>query len=182
MDYRHNEVTMQIIDWKKGVEVADYSRVLLCYPMQIIIHDNPISEAGRTFSIEWISSREGHFYTKNMTIPEIEQYLNDHRYVLSPKYFKGVVTALVQIAIENDLVIIKNEIETPRFYWNAETNSLNIVNFEVNPVNLTKVNMSLDLIEDLQKFYVGQEAKLATTLKHAMIVPFGFAKKQWVYH
>ena len=35
MDYRHNEVTMQIIDWKKGVEVADYYRVLLCYPMQI---------------------------------------------------------------------------------------------------------------------------------------------------
>jgi len=178
MDYRHNEVTVQIIDWKKGIEVADYSRVLLCYPMQIIIHDNPISEAGRTFSIEWISSREGHFYTKNMSVPEIEQYLIDHGYVLTPGYFKGVVTALIQIAIENDLAIIKNEIETPGFYWNAETNSLNIVNFEPGPVNIGKLNLSLDLLEDLQNYYVGQEAKLATTLKHAMIAPFGFAKKQ----
>ena len=129
MDYRHNEVTVQTIEWKKGNEVAEYSRVLLCYPMQIIIHDNPISEAGRTFSIEWISSKEGHFNTKNMSVPEIEQYLTDHGYVLSPGYFKGMVTALIQIAIENDLVIIKNEIETPGFYYNSESDSLTIVGF-----------------------------------------------------
>jgi hypothetical protein len=48
-----------------------------------------------------------------MSVPEIEQYLIDHGYVLTPGYFKGVVTALIQIAIENDIVIIKNEIETP---------------------------------------------------------------------
>ena len=35
MDYRNNEVTIQIIDWKKGVEVTDYTRVLLCYPVQM---------------------------------------------------------------------------------------------------------------------------------------------------
>lgn len=178
MDYRNNEVTVQIIDWKKGIEVADYSRVLLCYPMQVIIHDNPISEAGRTFSIEWISSREGHFYTKNMSVPEIEQYLVDHGYVLTPSYFKGVVAALIQIAIENNLVIIKNEIETPGFYYNAETDSLTIVDYEVKPVDIKKLNIALDLIEDLQNYYVGQEGKLATTLKHALIAPFGFAKKQ----
>ena len=178
MDYRHNEVTVQTIDWKKGNEVAEYSRVLLCYPLQIIIHDNPISEAGRTFSIEWMSSKDGHFNTKNMSVPEIEQYLTDHGYVLSPGYFKGMVTALIQIAIENDLVIIKNEIETPGFYYNSETDSLTIVGYDVKPVNIDKLNIALDLIEDLQHYYVGQETKLATTLKHAMIVPFGFAKKQ----
>ena len=178
MDYRHNEVTMQIIDWKKGVDVTDYSRVLLCYPLETIIHDNPISEAGRTFSIEWISSKGGHFFTKNMSVPEIEQYLTDHGYVLTPKYFRGTITALIQIAIENDLAIIKNDIETPGFYYNKKTNSLNIVDFEIRPVNINKLNIALDLIEDLQNYYQGQEAKLATTLKHAMIVPFGFAKKQ----
>lgn len=178
MDYRNSEVTTQIIDWKKGIEVADYSRVLLCYPMQITIHDNPISEAGRTFTIEWSTTKDGHFKTSNMSIPEIEQYLTDHGYVLTPGYFKGVVTALIQIAIENDLAIIKNEIETPGFYYNSETNSLNIIDFELNEVNLDKLNLSLDLIEDLQKYFVGQEPKLATTLKHALIVPFGFAKKQ----
>lgn len=47
-----------------------------------------------------------------MSIPEIEQYLTDHGYVLSPKRFKGVVTALIQIAIENELAIIKNDMNT----------------------------------------------------------------------
>lgn len=178
MDYRHNEVTVQTIEWKKGNEVAEYSRVLLCYPLQIIIHDNPISEAGRTFSIEWMSSKEGHFNTKNMSVPEIEQYLTDHGYVLSPGYFKGMVTALIQIAIENDFAVIKNEIETPGFYYNSETDSLTIVGYDAKPIDIGKLNIALDLIEDLQHYYTGQEAKLATTLKHAMIAPFGFAKKQ----
>ena len=113
-----------------------------------------------------------------MSIPEIEQYLIDHGYVLTPGYFKGMVTALIQIAIENELIVIKNEIETPGFYWNRESNSLTIIGYEVKPVKIDKLNIALDLIEDLQNFYVGQEGKLATTLKHALIAPFGFAKKQ----
>ena len=50
------------------------------------------------------------------------------------------------------------------------------------PVDIEKLNIALDLIEDLEQFFKGQEAKLATTLKHAMIAPFGFAKKQWDCH
>ncbi len=178
MDYRNNEVTVQTIDWRKGIEVADYTRVLLCYPLQITIHDNPISEAGRTFTIEWISSKDNHFKTSDMGISEIEHYLSEHGYVLSPKNFKGVVAGLIQIAIENNFAIFKNDIETPGFYYNGERDSLTIVDFELKPVDIDKLNIALDLIEDLEKFFKGQEAKLATTLKHAMIAPFGFAKKQ----
>lgn len=178
MDYRNNEVTIKIIDWKKGVEVADYTRVLLSYPLQITIHDNPISEAGRTFSIEWSTTKDGKFHTKDMSVPEIEQYLTDHGYVLSPKYFKGIVTALIQMSIENNLAVIRNDIETPGFYYNGESNSLTIIEFESKKVNAEKLNRALDLIEDLRNYFNGQEAKLATTLKHAMIAPFGFAKKQ----
>ena len=178
MDYRNNEVTIQTIEWKKGIEVTDYTRVLLCYPVQIVIHDNPISEAGRTFSIEWITTKDGHFKTNEMSILEIEQYLIEHGYVLAPKQFKGVITGIIQISIENNIAIIKNEIETPGFYYNTLTKSLNIIDYEVNEVDIAKLNLSLDLIEDLQNYFIEQETKLATTLKHALIVPFGFAKKQ----
>ena len=178
MDYRNNEVTVQTIDWRKGTEVADYTRVLLCYPIQVTIHDNPISEAGRTFTIEWIASKDNHFKTSDMRISEIENYLSEHGYILSPTNFKGVVTGLIQIAIENNLAIFKNDIETPGFYYDSETDSLTIIDFELMPVDIEKLNIALDLIEDLEQFFEGQEAKLATTLKHAMIAPFGFAKKQ----
>ena len=178
MDYRKNEVTTQTIEWKKGNEVADYTRVLLCYPLKITIHDNPISEAGRTFSIEWRTIEGGHFHTKDMNIVEMEQYLVEHGYVLSRYQFKEVLPGIIQIAIENDLAIMKTDIETPGFYYNKETKSLTIVEFELNATDINKMNMALDLIEDLRNYFIGQEGKLATTLKHAMIVPFGFAKKQ----
>ena len=178
MDYRKNEVTTQTIEWKKGNEVADYTRVLLCYPLKITIHDNPISEAGRTFSIEWRTIEGGHFHTKDMNIVEMEQYLVEHGYVLSRYQLKEVLPGIIQIAIENDLAIMKNDIETPGFYYNDETKSLTIVEFELKEADINKMNMALDLIEDLRNYFQGQEGKLATTLKHAMIVPFGFAKKQ----
>ena len=178
MDYRKNEVTTQTIEWKKGNEVADYTRVLLCYPLKITIHDNPISEAGRTFSIEWKTIEGGHFHTKDMNIVEMEQYLVEHGYVLSRYQLKEVLPGIIQIAIENDLAIMKTDIETPGFYYNNETKSLTIVEFELNDTDINKMNMALDLIEDLRNYFIGQEGKLATTLKHAMIVPFGFAKKQ----
>ena len=113
-----------------------------------------------------------------MNIVEIEHYLIEHGYVLSRYQSKDVVPGLIQIAIENNLAIIKNEIETPGFYYNDETKSLTIVEFELNESDINKMNRALDLIEDLRNYFIGQEGKLATTLKHAMIVPFGFAKKQ----
>ena len=178
MDYRKNEVTTQTIEWKKGNEVADYTRVLLCYPLKITIHDNPISEAGRTFSIEWRTIEGGHFHTKDMNIVEMEQYLVEHGYVLSRYQFKEVLPGIIQIAIENDLAIMKNDIETPGFYYNDETKSLTIVEFELKEADINKMNMALDLIEDLRNYFQGQEGKLATTLKHAMIVPLSIDKKQ----
>ena len=178
MDYRNNEVTLQTLDWKKGIEVADYTRVLLCYPLHVTIHDSPISDAGRTFTIEWVSSNSTHFKTSDMRISEIEHYLSEHGYVLSPGYFKGMVAGLIRIAIDNDLAVFKNDIETPGFYYNSEDESLIIVDFELKEVRIDKLNLALDLIEDLRNYFQGQESKLATTLKHAMIAPFGFAKKQ----
>lgn len=120
----------------------------------------------------------GTFTTDTMLIPEIETYLENHAYVLSPKQLRGTVAAIIQITIDNNIAIIKNEIETPGFYWNSETETIDIIDYEYESPTLTELNKSLDLIEDLQDFFKGQETKLATTLKHALIAPFGFAKKQ----
>lgn len=179
MNYRKNEVQFQNIQTKKGGNtLIDFTRVLLCYPVEIVIHDNPISDAGRTFSISWKTTHDGHFNTKNMSIPEIEDYLINHGYVLNRKYFRDIITSIIQIAIENNLAIWKNEIETPGFYYNPEINNINIVGYELEDYTIDQLNLALDLIEDLQQFFKGHEDKLATSLKHGLIAPFGFAKKQ----
>lgn len=179
MNYRKKEVQFQNIQTKKGGNtLVDFTRVLLCYPTNIIIHDNPISDIGRTFSISWETDNKGYFHTKSMNIPEIEEYLVTHGYVLNRKYFKDIVTSIIQIAIENNLVTWKTEIETPGFYYNPEKNNLDIIGYELKDYTISQLNKSLDLIEELQGFFKGHESKLATSLKHGLIAPLGFAKKQ----
>lgn len=179
LDAGRYEVVIQNINFnRKGKDNSDYLRVLSCYPSKIIIHDNPISDAGRTFTIHWITKNGGSFTTDSMLIPEIETYLENHAYVLSPKQLRGTIAAIIQISIDNNLAKIKNEIETPGFYWNSDTEQIDIIEYEYQHPTTGELIKSLELIEELKHFFRGQEAKLATTLKHALIVPFGFAKKQ----
>ena len=173
------EVTILSISFnRKGEDDSDYLRVLSCYPNKIIIHDNPISDAGRTFSIDWITKNGGSFRTESMLIPEIETYLENHGYVLSPKNLRGTVAGILQISMDHNLAILKNDIETPGFYWNHETDSIDIVDYDYTIPTLTELNKSLDLIEELAEYFVGHEDKLATTLKHSLVSAFGFIKKQ----
>ena len=173
------EVTILSISFnRKGEDDSDYLRVLSCYPNRIIIHDNPISDAGRTFSIDWITKNGGSFKTESMLIPEIETYLENHGYVLSPKNLRGTVAGILQISIDNNLAILKNDIETPGFYWNEETGSIDIVDYEYTSPTIDELTKSLMLIEELADYFKDHEDKLATTLKHSLVAPFGFIKKQ----
>jgi len=178
MDNQHSEVKYQTFNIVKNQEVTDFTRILVCYPEKVTIHESPIAGVGRTFTVVWRTKDRSYFRNENMTLPEIEQYLIDHAYVLSPKFLKSSLSAIVQIVIDEDLAVIKNEIETPGFYYDENTNSLKIVGYDLKPIDVNGVEESLMLIEDLAHFFVGSEDKLATTLKHALVAPFGFAKKQ----
>lgn len=179
LDNINNEVIiLKFAVSSKGDDNSDYIKVLSCYPNRIIIHDNPISDAGRTFSIHWITKNGGSFKTESMLIPEIEQYLINHGYVLSPRDLKGSIAAIIQISIDKNMAIIKNEIETPGFYWNHETQDLDIIDFEYQKPSIPNIEKSLILMEGLTDFFKGNETKLATILKWNLIAPFAFAKKQ----
>lgn len=179
LDNIHHEVIiLKFAVSSKGDDNSDYIKVLSCYPNKIIIHDNPISDAGRTFSIHWITKNGASFKTESMLIPEIEQYLINHGYVLSPRDLKGAIAGIIQISIDKNIAQIKNEIETPGFYWNSETEQLDIIDFEYNAPTTDDLKKSLILIEGLSDFFKGNETKLATILKWNLIAPFAFAKKQ----
>lgn len=178
MDNQNSEVKFLTFTTVKNQDISDFTRILLCYPHKIVIHDNPISDSGRTFTITWRTKERHFFKTENMTLPEIESYLTDHAYVLSPKHLKGTIASIIQISILENLAEIKNEIETPGFYYNVSQDKLVSVGYEVQPVDIDNLNRSLNLIEDLANYFQGNEDKLATTLKHGLIAPFSFAKKQ----
>ena len=179
LDNMHKEVIILSISFnRKGEDDTDFIRILSCYPEKIIIHDNPISEDGRYFSIYWSTNKGDYFKTEYMMIPEIEQYLENHGYVLSPKNLRGTVAGILQISIDNDIAILKNEIETPGFYWNHNTDSVDIIDFPYESPTINNLEKSLKLIEELESWFEGHLDKLATTLKHGLVAPFSFIKKQ----
>ena len=178
MDNRRSEIVHQSVSSVKNETYVNNTRVLLCYPQKVIEHNNPISEAGRSFTIVWRTKNKQYFKTEDMTQSEIENQLYERGYVLNHKYLKTAVTAIIQIADDNDILVRKHEIENAGFYYNHETNSLTMVDYSLRPLDKEEIEQSLILIEDLKHFFVGVEDKLATTLKHGLIAPFGFAKKQ----
>ena len=179
MNFEQKEVAVRTVKFNaKGQDTTDYSRVLTCYPNKMIIHNNPISNEGRKFTIIWITKYNDTFTTDTMLIPEIETYLENHGYVLSNKHLKGLVSALIELGLENEMVDVRNEIETTGFYYNESSNSLDVIGFEVKQVTTSELTQSLNLISELANFLKGNEVKLATSLKHGLVAPFGFAKKQ----
>lgn len=179
MNFEHREVAVKNIKFNaKGQDTTDYTRVLTCYPSEMIIHNNPISNEGRKFTIRWITKYNESFLTDSMLIPEIETYLENHGYVLSNKYLKGLISALIELGLENEMVEVRNEIETKGFYYNESSNSLDVIGFEVKQVTINDLIQSLKLISELATFLKGNEVKLATSLKHGLVAPFSFAKKQ----
>ena len=179
MDNKLSEVYYESISTAKdGNLIPIQTRVLLCYPHKIIEHNNPISDAGRSFSITWRTKSHKFFTTNNMTQSEIETELYERGYVLSKKLLNTTITAIFHIAENNDILISKNEIENRGFYYDDKQQSLIKVGYELNPLDKSEILESLLLIEDLKHFFIGVEDKLATTLKHGLIAPFGFAKKQ----
>lgn len=179
MNFEQKEVAIQVTKFDiKGNDKTDYTRVLTAYPKHIIIHNNPISNQGRTFTFEWITKYGDSFVTDNMLIPDIETYLENHGYVLSNKHLKGLISALVELGLENEMVELRNEIETAGFYYNKLTNSLNVIGYKVEKVTPEQLTQSLKLISEIANFLPSNEVKLATSLKHGLVAPFGFAKKQ----
>lgn len=178
MDNRKSEVYYQTVTTVKNDTIVNTTRVLLCYPQKLIEHNNPISDVGRTFSIVWRTKNGAFFKTEDMTQSEIETELYERGYVLAYKYLKTTITALIQMADDNELLIHKHEIENDGFYYDSENDCLTIVGYNLKPIVKSELEESLLLIEDLKHFFVGVEDKLATTLKHGLIAPFGFAKKQ----
>ena len=179
MDNVNKEVVYQSISsLKNGDSIVNETKVLFCYPIKITEHNNPISDAGRTFSIVWETKSHKHFATNNMTLSEIEHQLTEQGYVLQKRLVSTVITAILHIAEAHELLICKNEIENRGFYLDMNTKQLLTVGYEIQPLSKEHIVEAILCIEDLVEYFQGNESKLATTLKHGLIAPFGFAKKQ----
>jgi len=177
IDFVNNEVDYESVSLVKNERVVSSSKILLCRPYKVVVHEDPLYDGQREFTITWVTTNNTYFTTRKTTISAMESQLYDSGYVVNQKHLKTAMASVIQLFVANGVAEIQNEIQAKGFYV-SKSNQLVMVDYELKPVVKSEVESALDLIEDLRHFFIGHEPKLATTLKHGMIAPFGFAKKQ----
>ncbi len=153
--------------------------IINAYPQEVIIHDSPITDMGRTFTFKWTSKTSGRvFETRQCTISEIENYLQEAGWVMNPKYLRGALAAVIDTCITNNLAEVLTDIDNPGFYYDKAEKRIISVGLEL-PDYTEKLSKSLRVLEDLMKYTSVNKGKLASALKWGLVAPFSYAKKQY---
>ena len=177
-------------EWDNGKKgERNLETVINAYPQEVIIHDSPLDDIGRTFTIRWVSKTSSRvFETNRKTIKEIEQYLEEAGWVITPRRLKGTLAAVIQISVKYKLAQIHNEIDNPGVYWDKTNEELKIIRLDVDEPSQDEVNEALNVIDLLAPFFKGHETKLSTCLKWGLMSIFDYSIKQiggtwmpWLY-
>ena len=177
-------------EWDNGKKgERNIETVINAYPQEVIIHDSPLDDIGRTFTIRWVSKTSSRvFETNRKTIKEIEQYLEEAGWVITPRRLKGTLAAVIQIAVKYKLAQMHNEIDNPGVYWDKTNEELKIIHLDVDEPSQDEVDEALNVIDLLAPFFKGHETKLSTCLKWGLMSIFDYSIKQiggkwmpWLY-
>lgn len=177
-------------EWDNGKKgERNLETVINAYPQEVIIHDSPLDDIGRTFTIRWVSKTSSRvFETNRKTIKEIEQYLEEAGWVITPRRLKGTLAAVIQISVKYKLAQMHNEIDNPGVYWDKTNEELKIIHLDVDEPSQDEVDEALNVIDLLAPFFKGHETKLSTCLKWGLMSIFDYSIKQiggkwmpWLY-
>lgn len=177
-------------EWDNGKKgERNLETVINAYPQEVIIHDSPLDDIGRTFTIRWVSKTSSRvFETNRKTIKEIEQYLEEAGWVITPRRLKGTLAAVIQIAVKYKLAQMHNEIDNPGIYWDKTNEELKIIHLDIDEPSHDEVEEALNVIDLLAPFFKGHETKLSTCLKWGLMSIFDYSIKQiggkwmpWLY-
>lgn len=177
-------------EWDNGKKgERNIETVINAYPQEVIIHDSPLDDIGRTFTIRWVSKTSSRvFETNRKTIKEIEQYLEEAGWVITPRRLKGTLAAVIQIAVKYKLAQMHNEIDNPGVYWDKTNEKLKIIHLDVDEPSQDELDEALNVIDLLAPFFKGHETKLSTCLKWGLMSIFDYSIKQiggkwmpWLY-
>lgn len=169
----------------------DYSRqkkVIEGCPSNIIVYDSPIAEEPRKFEITWKSKvKKTDLITGPDLLEDIKTDLMRDGYVTANRLINDVLPSLVNTYIKYGLAEIKTDIETPGFFHNPTENEMIPVKYDLTEPSNEELKQALEVLNDLAKWYRGNETKLATVFKWGLIAPFIYSKKQqgswtpWLY-
>lgn len=155
LDYYGRRIIHQYINLKNNNDFGVNTTVINAYPEELEINENVLDDMNRTFTIKWISHGNSKaFYTKESTIKEIEDYLRDGGYVVTPKHLGGCLAAAIQALINDGCASLNNSIKTPGFYLDLENKSyIEVVGYEYKKPTKEDLTLAVGLIDELVQYF-----------------------------
>lgn len=192
-NFNFKQVLQEKITFKRNGEPdSKFTPVIEAVPYELIIYDPLLLDQPRTFKIKWTTYLSEKMFTTTgegtgATINEITNYLIDAGYSHNPRLVNGAVSCMINSMIENDLAIVKQDIDNPGVYYNVEDDQITVIKKSVRVPVPDEIGKTASILQELVKYYKGHESTLATVLKWCMMALFSYAMKQagndmpWLY-
>ncbi len=188
VDPRNRTVNYETVVIKNNKDYSRSKKVIDAYPSHVIVYDSPLAEEPRKFEITWKSSiKKSVLKTGPDLLEDIKNDLIRDGYVTANRLVNDILPALMNTYIRYGYAEIKTEIETPGFFKSPVGNEIISVKYDISDPNFDDLQQALKTLEDLAKWYPGNEVKLATVFKWGLIAPFIYSQKQvgswtpWLY-
>ncbi len=163
---------------RKGEPQSDLTEVVDACLKKLTVYDNPIAEEPRKWKSVWVSNVVNDVKIAPCLMDEMISFLADTGCISSKRHGTDVITKAANTFIKEGMAELKTEIETPGFYYNAETNEILVVKYELKDPSQEDLKKALKTLKDLADWYPGHQSKLVTTFKWGLTAPFHFAMKQ----
>lgn len=171
--------TTQRVTYRQSITVRPFTA---CFPGKTIHHNNPLSYLLRTigekFTIQW-HGMEGSacVTTRNKTIGESVDELRQSGNVMAD-FGVDIALAMILKEYERKGLIEENQDMDLSGFFHDQNKKLIVSNVNTTQPTTEALKDAIACISDAQKYYIGREALLSSTIHWFMVAPLSFVTKQ----
>lgn len=193
-NFKFKQVLQEKVSYKRnGDEDSKFTPVIEAVPHELIIYDPLLLDQPRSFKIKWTSHVSEKMFTTSgdggmgATVNEISNYLIDAGFSHNPRLVNGAVSCMINSMIENNLAVVKQDIDNPGVYYNVENDKITVIKKKMRVPTREEMARTAKSLHELSTYYEGHKSTLATVLKWCLMAEFSYAMKQagnnmeWLY-
>jgi len=161
-------------------------RIFIGAPTKIVYYVNPFGGVGR-YEIVWeAATRPRPFYIGPAEIEDILDRLKAEGLVVNHRLAKDVLNAIAEGFVRKGKAEVREEIESPGFYWYRDR--VIAVKVDLGDATVNELREALELLNELAEIWFKHAIdRFATGIKWGVVAPFSFIYKQrgrwipWIY-
>jgi len=171
---------------ENGAKLVYKERVLVVAPTKVIVYRNPLGGVTKYEIVFEGKTLSKPLHIGPATLQDIIDRLRLEGLVYHRRLVEDVLSAIIQAYIKRGKAEVREEIESPGFYWVG--NEVKVVRWEVKEVSVDQLRAALELLNELaEKWFAHAKDRFATVVKWGLVAPFAYCYKQrgrwipWLY-